>query len=103
MGTSRRADNEVAALELAAWAREHRIQRVEAAILDVAVEHPGHSPAHLLRIGVYPAAPDTAQRAPVAVLLGPPDPGRPFLTDLCERLPRALAEWLLQFRRIYLL
>ena len=68
----------------------------------MAIENPRHSPAHLLGVGVGSPAPDTREKPPIAVLLGP-DQACPLRgAHVGERLPGPLPEGLLEFRGVYL-
>ena len=73
---------------------------VQAAVLDVAVEHPRHPSAYLLFVRINTAAPYAPQCAAVAVLLRPRNM-RPFLSaHVSQRLSRTFTECLVALRGV---
>jgi len=82
------------------------LQRVQAPVGDVAIEHPGHSAAHLLAVGVDAVAAHMRHGTAVHVEAAASSDG-PHLGVLphahrCETLARTRTEWLLTFGCVHL-
>ena len=80
------------------------LQRVQAAVDDIAVKNPGHTGAHLLGVGVHAVAAHMSHGAPVPVETATRSDG-PHLCALlkaqrCKVLSRARTEGLLVLGRV---